>query len=63
MIDNPSIESIEEYINIFFDQELKVDLTENKHLSMVQIQYICIRNQHDSELAIKEIKNQILKND
>lgn len=59
----PQKQQIEEYINIFYEQEdLKIDLlTNNINTSMVKIQEICIKNKDNPYLAIKRIQENLLK--
>ena len=56
-ISNPSIEKIEEYLNIFFPKNktsLRYEGT-NETLPMVKIQDICIRNKNNYQKALDEI--------
>ena len=57
-ISNPTIASIEEYLFLFYEKEVKLDIskeTYTKNLSMVDIQDVCIRNKDSYSLALVEI--------
>lgn len=60
-INNPKIEMIEMYLNIFYNKDnIKIKDHINDSLSMVKIQDICIRNKHNYLGAIKIIENELI---
>jgi len=55
----PTLESLEEYFNIFFNKPLNIVLNEKINISMAEIQNICIENKNDYLLAKKTIERLI----
>jgi len=57
-IDNPSQKSIGEYLSIFYNREVKVDIEnfENK-IPMVEVQDICIKNKNNLKKALSIIES------
>lgn len=58
-ITNPSKDSIEKYMSIFFESKVRLEGISNgkylENISMVQVQNICIVNKEDTDKAINEV--------
>lgn len=53
-IDNPDCQRVQEYLELFYDQELQIG-TLAKDLSMADVQEICLRNKNSVEVAVETI--------
>jgi chaperone BCS1 len=58
-LDYPELEQINEYYKLFYNKEPNLQIENIKRISMSDIQEICIKNKHNSELALEEIKKEI----
>lgn len=56
LIDNPKKEIVEEYISLFFNEEIKLK-NYNKDVSMAHIQNICIEFKDNKDKVIKLLEN------
>lgn len=61
-IKNPNVDSITEYFEKFYDQEIDLGIDknfDNKYLPMVGVQDVCIRNIGNVQNAIKVVKEKL----
>lgn len=58
-ISNPNNTEINEYLSLFYNENVKLNFECNNKLNMVSIQNICIKYKNDKNKAIEELKNKI----
>lgn len=62
-IDNPTNDSIEEYLELFFGKPLHLKMDkDHQNISMSHVQEICLQNKTQPQRALKEMRQLILTN-